>query len=205
TARTTTGAASRTMCSPARTTAITECTIAASADRGRAESATGRGRDLSMSQPLSTRACGPRPTAGLLADGPTPPRLPVLPEAARWLRAARARRGGHPRSQWRVRAGFSPASLHRRPYEQLDATSRAAPRGQRTAARSALRAAEVAVDADVGQIRVEVAERRARVTELGGLCYQPAGVVEVVRAPEGERPLHNAVLQVEDRELALVG
>ena len=33
-----------------------------------------------------------------------------------------ARGGGHPRSQWRVRAGFSPASLHHRPYERLDPT-----------------------------------------------------------------------------------
>ena len=68
-----------------------------------------------MSRPLSTRACGLRSEAGLLAPGPTPPHLPGPPSADRWLRACSARRGGHPRSQWRVRAGFSPASLHHRP------------------------------------------------------------------------------------------
>ena len=38
--------------------------------------------------------------------------------------ALRARRGGHPRSQWRVRAGFSPASLGHRPMNAADRTPR---------------------------------------------------------------------------------
>ena len=62
--------------------------------------------------PLSTRAlwaCGRRQVSWL-------PGLPLraFPTAGgESVARARTRRGGHPRSQWRVRAGFAPASLHR--------------------------------------------------------------------------------------------
>ncbi len=61
--------------------------------------------------PLSTRASGFRSEVGLLAPGPIPPRLPIPHWAEQWLRAQATRGGGLPRLQWRVRAGFTPASL----------------------------------------------------------------------------------------------
>ena len=52
-------------------------------------------------------ACGRRRSPGFRADPPAPSRLAT---ASQWPRPARAC-GGLPRSQWRVRAGFAPASL----------------------------------------------------------------------------------------------
>src|SRR5207302_1499270 len=57
--------------------------------------------------PLSTRACWLWSGAGLLADGPTGRRLPG--DLTSPVAVCGARR---PRSQWRVRAGSSPASHH---------------------------------------------------------------------------------------------
>ena len=64
-----------------------------------------------MSQPLSARAswrCGRRQVSWL----PGPPLAPSRPALrASGAAAVAAAREGHPRSQWRVRAGFTPASL----------------------------------------------------------------------------------------------
>ena len=68
-----------------------------------------------MEPPLSARACrlaGRREVSWL-------PGLPLrafpAPRAAQWLRRRGARAARLPRSQWRVRAGFAPASLDHRP------------------------------------------------------------------------------------------
>src|SRR5580704_5015593 len=80
-----------------------------------AVSARGIRRDVSMSHPF------PRGLVGLLVGGRSPgsrahhPRLPDS-QSDRSV-AALMRRGWHPRSQWRVRAGFAPTSLDHRPYE----------------------------------------------------------------------------------------
>src|SRR5579862_7965991 len=86
----------------------------------------------------------------------------------RWL--ALARRDEHPRSQWRVRAGFAPASLHHRPLWTL----------------------LILHGVKVG---VEIAEPRSRrCVELRFLREKSPCVVEVVRAPERERGDETAVL-----------
>src|SRR5438105_4074833 len=96
-------------------TSVASAHAGTSAEQKRAE--------IDMSRPLSTRACGLRPKAGLLTPGPTLPRLPEHAGGGPVAACRMARRGGHPRSQWRVRAGFAPASLHHRPYERADLTS----------------------------------------------------------------------------------
>ena len=67
-----------------------------------------------MSQPLSTRACGLVVGGRSPGSRAYPSRLPDRRMADQWLALTRLLRG-HPRSQWRVRAGFSPASLDHRP------------------------------------------------------------------------------------------
>src|ERR1039458_2204705 len=133
-----------------------------------------------------------RSEAGLLAPGPTPPRLPGPPEADRWLRAVLTRCGEHPRSQWRVRAGFPPASLHHRPLNVwilLDTAWRMLPRGPTLeAARSA---------PDVLQIGVPIAES----TSLGLIQRLASGekasrLVEIIGATDREGALHHPVLQI---------
>src|SRR4029077_14782063 len=62
-----------------------------------------------MSHPFPRGLCGPAVddrSPGSRADPPAPSR-----PLTRGSVAALTRRGGHPRSQWRVRAGLSPASL----------------------------------------------------------------------------------------------
>src|SRR5205085_3872886 len=54
--------------------------------------------------------------AGLLADGPTCRAFPVDSWSSSGIEC-----GWRPRSQWRVRAGFSPASHHHRPLNRRDA------------------------------------------------------------------------------------
>ncbi len=65
------------------------------------------------SQPLSTRACG-LSVSGRFPGSRAYPSAPSHLFSKQWLRVL-TRYGWHPRSQWRVRAGFSPASLHLRP------------------------------------------------------------------------------------------
>src|ERR1700722_1237293 len=67
-----------------------------------------------MEPPLSTRACGLVVGGRSPGSRAHPPRLPD-PPSGRSV-AALSRRGWHPRSQWRVRAGFAPASLRHRPF-----------------------------------------------------------------------------------------
>src|SRR3954452_13601523 len=58
---------------------------------------------------------GLRPEAGLLAPGSASQRLPGPPWAVPVAALHLARAAGVTRSQWRVRAGFPPASLRHRP------------------------------------------------------------------------------------------
>ncbi len=63
-----------------------------------------------MSHPFPRGLSALRSEGGLLASGPTDSRLPGSHVATQWLRL-QAACYRHPRSQWRVRAGLSPASL----------------------------------------------------------------------------------------------
>ena len=67
--------------------------------------------------PFPRGLVGLRSEAGLLAPGPTPPRLPVPPEADRWLRARGALRQASPvtvAGPRRIRTGFpSPPTVER--------------------------------------------------------------------------------------------
>ena len=72
---------------------------------------TGRGTEIFMEEPpLSARAFGFPVGMGFLAYGIDPAAPSRMPMAFRWLRLSAC--GGHPRSQWRVRAGFSPDFPH---------------------------------------------------------------------------------------------
>ena len=76
-----------------------------------------------------------------------------------------ARRAGHPRSQWRVRAGFPPASLHHRPL-----SGQFYPPGVSADARLPGELAQIGVEIGQGAV---ILERPA-----GG--DQAAGVLEIV-------------------------
>src|ERR1700730_5723704 len=164
-----------------------------------------------MSQPLSTRACGLRSEAGLLGHWSTPSRPPAPPEAYWWLCALQARRGRPPRSQWRVRAGFSPASLHHRPYEHRDPTRHAGGRRVELAGPVSTRTGERwmspsgrVVAPDSAQVDLDVAKRSSFVAQRNAVDDQPAGMVDIVGSAERERALWDPILQVPVRERPLL-
>src|SRR6266566_2279974 len=159
-----------------------------------------------MSRPLSTRACGLRPWQVSW--------LPGLPLRAFPVR--RRRTGGCARLRTAVgipgHSGGSAPDLHRLPLttDRLDVRilphARRQPRSGATAATaSPPPAAGAPCLRQRPEVHALVAQRRATgLIELATIRDQAPGVIEVIGAPERQRRLHDAVLQVPVGEAPLL-